>query len=1556
MDKETKFDLSTNFVKLGLAVASLVYPAAGVVSATIDTAIPVVKAIINAKSAENDIVTTQLKTCVSSVIEQLQQQSYNARQKQLLEKFVQPRFAWWYENDFAERMRMPEIEAMARSWFDNEETHREMYLSLLEINEINTMFAQLFQKELPNYPSLLAWINYENAEQLTEKINKWMNTIDNRIRALENPDNQISHILEKNGLHEALWDASRKAYAISKRRGKRFSYDIIDRLLPQGYIPKLSAPIEGQMETGQTSPIADLCNETTEHIAIIGNGGIGKTTFLRKLMDKTFSGNGGYSAGIQIPFFVELNQCPTDIQSWYNDSLGKTDFLTRYIACLLENHTSLHEVRPDVLAGVEKEFQQKPESGKPRYLLLLDGFNEVKIDEGHGIRSMLSNEILVMKSYANVRIITTSRETQGAYYAHDFRNIRVSGLRENIIIEYLRSCGKGEPYLADVRRNKNLMECLRVPLYLCMFASGSEKTILPETQGEILYFFFHRDSSFYNLRKRVHEIRSNPLTDPQTKLILDFILPYIGFQLEKIDAFSVNLELLERLIKEAVIHTRHLFAGSNHNPFQDFHYSRNDLLRALDSLTYTNGPDVQRIIMCAYDYLGIIYQFHGTNRDPAQRIRYAFAHHSFRDYFSAMWSIQLLRMMPIISPERFCPAQADTAVSYHSYLNSRYWSLDQISLISDILMEHRNKPALDPGTRNWYAPNPIDELQTVMTDALDYCRRLKVSTHYLLTNILSTILHGRKELTMLDLSKLDLSRFPLNNIICSRRGRSRIEGTNFNHSILSPKSLQPESHQDNIIEYLYNGTKCLTLDFSGLLKSWDVRSGKLEYELHSLSPSGRGDYSSKGFMKLSRSGTYLGLKSQESTATGMAISLLVFNMPQLQQEPVRITPSAPCCTLSYFAFSDDEKSLVMVCDHKYLYFYDLTGKLLSCVVLENDFHDQNEIYFPGSDSYAYIFSNNYNPFEQYDEEDYDGDNNDEEDRNQYIICDIHRLDLNSMKVVKLYSFLGAPSTLPALLYLPEYDGFLIYEGDENEITFFDCRSLKPKVMFVDITNERAQEAPATFHSYSGSSTLCYIMYPDCCYLVDVVSEKTGRKGILKTYYAEAIQKKLYEIGFNTELTFSVNVAPSQDTFLLFDENGRTYEWNAETDIIRPKYNSLLYDTAYLTTDPHRTKAYLVHSDNGISQFGGSPLSLQYQHCYQDQGYSVSCVDSDFVHNRLALVFADLGHEKVVILDLETYQEITVFSTWEQFETITDMCFPEDGSRLLITTQYKCVEIWLDTYHMSTVAVSENHERFAYGSYCNKGIEITVIEANSSTIGSRCEYYNRTGSGKDAVYLKTGFYVIPELPKDLFPFFIYANGDFGKEGPHNEEGIQKYWLSRGFFLEKRPEFESIMAPAYYERRDDCFVQSSISFDRREMIYVRHKHPLAISIGKERRWTFMFLDQRSNEAILAENQSRLVWTKDFSSMTYRELEKLFKLRIGNKVAYSVWSHVVPWNGNKMMGCFEMTNIKLIDHETTEESEIVDYEPGYNLCGCNFEGIIADADTIEEINRCGGGIDPQ
>lgn len=125
-------------------------------------------------------------------------------------------------------------------------------------------------------------------------------------------------------------------------------------------------------------------------------------------------------------------------------------------------------------------------------------------------------------------------------------------------------------------------------------------SLLPETQGEILYFFFHRNSSFYNIRKRAVETRTNPLNELQTQLVLDFILPYIGACFESEDIFSVNAGNFGHMILKSVEAVRELFLDAGSNPFVDFHYSKNCLQSTLDSLVEGDIVKTTDVIKCVF--------------------------------------------------------------------------------------------------------------------------------------------------------------------------------------------------------------------------------------------------------------------------------------------------------------------------------------------------------------------------------------------------------------------------------------------------------------------------------------------------------------------------------------------------------------------------------------------------------------------------------------------------------------------------------------------------------------------------------------------------------------------------------------------------------------------------------------------------------------------------------------------------------------------------------------------------------------------------------------------
>ena len=381
MDRENKAELGANLIKLGLAIVSVMCPQAGIASATIDLALSVINSSELLKEPFGNDVNLQLRKCITDVINRIRSRNHTATHKQLIEMYIIPRYELWLSTGDARVLQDGDIDRLFCEWIDNKEAQREMYLTETDIQKINELFIELLKEELFKYPNLASWYGYHQINTLDQRFRtqyidlvKRMNELESQLQEFIKTKNPKVEVILGKELSEQLWYASKTEYGIAKQKGNRFAYDIIERLLPNGYIPKLAVPIEGKMEEGENYPLMELYNATNEHVAIIGNGGSGKTTFLQHLMSKAFSDEMTYSPGAQIPVFIELNRCPADIGLWYDELLGKTNFITRYIGTLLENHAMLDAVDSRMLAYIEKEFQKRPENGKPQYVLLLDDF------------------------------------------------------------------------------------------------------------------------------------------------------------------------------------------------------------------------------------------------------------------------------------------------------------------------------------------------------------------------------------------------------------------------------------------------------------------------------------------------------------------------------------------------------------------------------------------------------------------------------------------------------------------------------------------------------------------------------------------------------------------------------------------------------------------------------------------------------------------------------------------------------------------------------------------------------------------------------------------------------------------------------------------------------------------------------------------------------------------------------------------------------------------------------------------------------------------------------
>lgn len=1382
---------------------------------------------------------------------------------------------------------------------------------------------------------------------------------------------ELEYSIDELVLKKELWRASQRSYLVSRNKGNRFhALNIVERLLPQGFLASTHFISYGKLEDGHIAPVKELCEDGYDNISIIGDGGIGKTTFLQHLMGNAFLQSNGlpkeYIGAEPVYFFIELNRCPDHIENWYNDSLRKTNFITRYIGQVLENHSSLDTVSNVTLDLIEKELQKEPIGGNPQYILLLDGFNEVRADGS--IRSYISNEISTLSHYANVRIITTSRETQSAHYASMFKNIRLVGVTPTEIFNHLRERGVSDVIIGNVKESETLLECLRIPLYLCMFAEKTnDENFLPETAGEILYAFFHRNSAYYNARKRIAETHTCKLNEKQIALILNFIIPYIGWVYENEDAFYISELRFNDIIIEALNNIKILFCDNVVNPFEDFKYNGQVLKNTVDSLYINSVPNITAIISCIYDYLGIIYQYQINDGNFSNRIRYSFCHHQFRDYFSSIWDVQILSMLQCMSTDDFSIHHSNHLVVLKKFLDMRYWQINKVRFISEILMEHRNRPYFDQKHSVWLLPTPRYDEQKVLSKAIDFCRILhsrNIETEHLLPNILSSILLGRKEYSGLDLSELNLKNCRFFNVNCSRQGKNNTLAVNFSGSILTENNFLPENHQNHVMEYVYYKNYCYTIDDSGIIKCWDIFSGKMEYELKSGNPLGVTDFSAKGYIKISPNGNWLAAKVQETQRDGDVAAIHIFNLTTPSQPPVVFQPPVRHKMLSYFAFTQDSKSILMLCDRTTVYCVDISTQNI-LYSSKFDLYKQSELYAESAASNIFAYTAEYDTYEtdealmstwihDQDSTDYDGDSwdyNDDSEENSFedIPCALCILIPQKHETKFVYHYCSTPTTAPPVAFLPDNKSFIIYNNADKRIEQFFCENELCKPI-LGIINSVGNTCPAAIHLHPEQSDKIFIIYPDICFEADL----TGEGHILMTYAASGIEKLLSNSDQSGELEFVPNVIPSSNRFVVANDTN-TYEWDSKNDILVLKYNSALFGATALFTTQNRNSFILVHQYNGISIFGGTPLKLENQYCFHEEGYQIGDACYEPLNEVLALSFVRPDHEKIILFDLKSGSQRVILPATYKGESFSNMCFSNSGKHFLITSQYRCIEHDIVKGINSIVSNSGENERFVSGLYVDEQIEIAVVEHSSVAapkVEPYCIYYNKQEDGSKTTFVRSWYYLMPKLDKALFSKFIFQNNDLGALGSFGEDGFQQYWATRGFFLEDLPEINKLLHPKSYSWRGNHIVSVEKTFHKYDMLYVYHTSELTNQYGcGQSGYNYVFLSDDMSEAILIKDKQKLLHCKDIKRLNYKEIATEMENYSSKANQNAFWDFVVPKNDGNLLGCYEFYNLIEVRADNNALLNMISYYPGISIMGCKFNKTISDeyvSDIISANNR--------
>lgn len=563
--------------------------------------------------------------------------------------------------------------------------------------------------------------------------------------------------------------------------------NIESRLLSNGYL--YSTPIDSHNlvrsftiigdANKAAHPLNDFLN-SRDNLLIIGEGGIGKTTFLFSYLNDYHNRHIRKS----IPIYVRLSECSTNTDHQHmilNNIMYNISFA-------LNGHPV--ESYKDLL----DEFSIDPYNEQlPAFTLLLDGFNEITTMDMGQIRSSIASEINELVKLPNIRIILTTRESD-MYGLHNdaFTVIKANGIDKKDVIDYLSEHYSGNT-LTRICENESLLSYLQLPLFLKMFTCyKSHDGELPQTRGEILYYYYNSTGSIYNEKDNSSD-KNDIKTSLLINFLLDFFLPELSFYMTEQDTFSITIEEFETIV-ENVSSSSAKYITISSDLVLAYSKRPNNLSKVINLFNATNFDDILIILS---DYLSIL------TSDSENRIY--FCHQYIRDYFSALFCIREIHYLS--EKYKSNPISIQTEPIYWAQSN---WSSERIILISEIL--HAAKTFQN---------------EKLLTSALkmlkDYNTDVSTSRYYAVSNIINTLSHiYNGDLSEFDFSNLDLTHCqlatknfhnPFNKI-----------SSNFSNTTLSQGTFAPEAHDAPIKKWCISSDERYIASISTKqeIKLWNI--------------------------------------------------------------------------------------------------------------------------------------------------------------------------------------------------------------------------------------------------------------------------------------------------------------------------------------------------------------------------------------------------------------------------------------------------------------------------------------------------------------------------------------------------------------------------------------------------------------------------------------------------------------------------------------------------------------------------------------------------------------
>lgn len=588
-----------------------------------------------------------------------------------------------------------------------------------------------------------------------------------------------------------------------------------------------------KMTCDLNQPILNAINKAnTRNCFVLGEeGGSGKTMLLLKLFTSTLKKN----TIRKIPIFIELRNLPEQTER-YNVYNKPGMLFADYIASeLYDSYTLINKTiasKNDLGEKIYCEFMN-PSCCETSYVLLLDGLNEVSLVR----RPEVCEEILFWARNPHIQLIVTSRykedllvgvDEQTPYIGsfedffiqdreleeskdttNDFLFLVIQKLKNQVISDYLSNNGFNEKIINETMENKRLLEIIKIPMYLTIFArlyitkQELHKTTVNNklmdicTRGELLHEFFGEKEIQLTRsvdvqkqkfdRKYYAEIRKK-------EFIFEKIIPYIAFHMAVKENYNIKKSDLIKLIDdlftdENSIMIKRITLDNSYRTIYELHYDRSNL-SANSNVDIRYSP-AEAIILFISQEMHIMRKIRG-NRDLQEMDAgvgdrnvaiYEFLHENLRDYFAARWMQEDVRC--------FLPLKANKVLS----LAHRNIPKTVLEYFGDICREHESRPYYDNESKRWNIKHKsyISNLFGPLRGRHDEDAKVMVS------NIVAVMQYSRKnDLSGSDFHDIDFSETWLGGIRFSRAYGDKYFSTIFDGATINASNLMRNGHDATV--------------------------------------------------------------------------------------------------------------------------------------------------------------------------------------------------------------------------------------------------------------------------------------------------------------------------------------------------------------------------------------------------------------------------------------------------------------------------------------------------------------------------------------------------------------------------------------------------------------------------------------------------------------------------------------------------------------------------------------------------------------------------------------